>query len=529
MKRTNGTAPATLSAVRCAIYTRKSTEEGLEREFNTLDAQRESGEAYVKSQQHEGWVCLPDRYDDGGFTGGNLDRPAVRRLLADIEAGKVDSVVVYKVDRLSRSLLDFAKMLETFDRNKVSFVSVTQQINSATSIGRLMLNVLLSFAQFEREIISERTRDKIAATRRRGKWSGGPPLLGYDIDPRGSRILVNEEEAVRVRSIFALYLEHESLLPVVRELERRGWTNKRWKTRAGHESGGGGITKSALHRLLTNPVYAGKIRYKQEVHAGEQPALVDAATFEKVQALLRRNGRTGGAQVRNQFGSLLKGMLRCACCDCAMTPAHSTKNRTRRYRYYVCTNAQKRGWDKCPSKSVPVAEIEQFVLDRIKCVGKDPAVLKATIAQAREQDEARMVELESERRDVDRNLTRLQAEERHLVRPPGVAGDEVALARMAEVQERIRQAESRLGRVRKLAADLRREWLDEDDLSRALSVFDPVWESLTPHEQTRILQLLVARVDYDGAKGRIAITFQPTGIQTLADELAEQQLKEQRA
>jgi site-specific DNA recombinase len=207
-------------AVRCAIYTRKSSEEGLEQEFNSLDAQRESGEAYIKSQEHEGWECLPTHYDDGGFTGGNMERPALKRLLADIEAGKVDCVVVYKVDRLSRSLLDFALMMGTFETHGISFVSVTQQFNTASSVGRLVLNVLLSFAQFEREIISERTRDKIAAARRKGKWAGGHPILGYDVDPRGFRLVVNEDEAVRVRAIFELYLELRAMIPAVEELER---------------------------------------------------------------------------------------------------------------------------------------------------------------------------------------------------------------------------------------------------------------------------------------------------------------------
>src|SRR5262245_2012527 len=229
---------ASVSRIRCAIYTRKSTEEGLEQEFNSLDAQRESGEAYIKSQSSEGWECLADRYADGGFTGGNMDRPALRRLLADIEASKVDCVVCYKVDRLSRSLLDFARLMETFDKHSVSFVAVTQQINTATSMGRLMLNVLMSFAQFEREIISERTRDKIAAARRKGKWAGGHPLLGYDIDPQRFKLIVNQDEARRVRTIFELYLEHQALIPVVQELGRRRWLNKRWTTRKGRERGG---------------------------------------------------------------------------------------------------------------------------------------------------------------------------------------------------------------------------------------------------------------------------------------------------
>src|SRR5688572_9313884 len=210
--------------IRCAIYTRKSTEEGLEQAFNSLDAQRESGEACVAAQRHEGWVCLPDRYDDGGFSGGNIERPALRRLLADIEAGKVDCVVVYKVDRLSRSLMDFARIMQVFEARSVSFVSVTQQFNTTHSMGRLTLNILLSFAQFEREIIGERIRDKISAQRRKGKWTGGAPVLGYDVDRSGPspRLVVNAQEAARVREMFRLYLEKESLLAVVTTLREKG-------------------------------------------------------------------------------------------------------------------------------------------------------------------------------------------------------------------------------------------------------------------------------------------------------------------
>src|SRR5712692_9033382 len=265
----------TRTNIRCAIYTRKSTEEGLEQEFNSLDAQRESGEAFIKSQ---GWLCLPDHYDDGGCTGGNMDRPALQRLLKAIAAGAIDSVVVYKVDRLSRSLLDFAKMMETFEQHRVAFVSVTQQFNTATSMGRLVLHILLSFAQFEREIIAERTRDKIAAARRKGKWAGGMPLLGYDVEPRGSKLVVNAAEAQRVRAIFTLYLQHEGLVPVVGELQRRGWRNKRWRTRKGSLRGGKPLRGNTLHQLLTNVTYRGQIRYKQETHAGEHASIVDPST-----------------------------------------------------------------------------------------------------------------------------------------------------------------------------------------------------------------------------------------------------------
>jgi site-specific DNA recombinase len=508
--------------VRCAIYTRKSTEEGLEQEFNSLDAQRESAEAFVKSQAHEGWSCLPDRYDDGGFTGGNMDRPALKRLLADIEAGKIDCVVVYKVDRLSRSLLDFARMMQVFEQQRVSFVSVTQQFNTATSMGRLVLNVLLSFAQFEREIISERTRDKIAATRRRGKWAGGMPLLGYDVDPKGSRLLVNADEAQRVRAIFELYLEHESLLPVVQELAKRGLTNKRWQTKKGPERGGRPFTKTSLHRLLTNIAYVGKVRYKQETHDGEQPAIVDPGVFQRVQAILQRNARTGGAPVRNQFGALLKGLLRCVPCGCAMTPAHSCKG-AKRYRYYTCTSAQKRGWQTCPSKSIPAAEIERLVVGQIQCIGRDPALLHEVLEQARQQDAARTSELETEQRGLERDLGSWHGEIRKLsgqLRPGEDNG--VLIARLADLQERIGLVEGRVQKIREQIKGVRDQLLDEDEAALALSVFEPVWEALTPTEQARVVGLLVERVDYDGAQGNVSITFHSTGIKTLARQLAEQ-------
>src|SRR5919201_683632 len=239
-RKTNSSAAC---PVRCAVYTRKSTEEGLDSDFNSLDAQREAAEAYILSQAQAGWRCLPTRYDDGGYTGSNLDRPALQRLLADIRAGQIDCVVTQRVDRLSRSLLDFAKLMVAFEQHQVAFVSVTQHFNSATSMGRLVLNVLLSFAQFERELIAERTRDKMAAARRKGKWAGGVPILGYDVDARTKKLVVNEAEAGRVRTIFELYLEYRCLLPVVEDLAWRGGCPKQTVTRQGHVRGGRPITK----------------------------------------------------------------------------------------------------------------------------------------------------------------------------------------------------------------------------------------------------------------------------------------------
>jgi site-specific DNA recombinase len=512
-------AAATLPLVRCAIYTRKSTEEGLEQEFNSLDAQRESAEAFIRSQTHEGWTCLPQRYDDGGYTGGNMERPALQRLLTDIAAGQIDLVVTYKVDRLSRSLLDFAKMMETFEQHGVSFVSITQQFNSATSMGRLVLNVLLSFAQFEREIIAERTRDKMAATRRKGKWSGGTPVLGYDLDPRGRRLHVNDHEAERVRAIFALYLEHQALLPVVQELARRGWVGKCWQTRKGRHRGGRPFTKTSLYRLLTNVLYAGQVRYKDEIHPGEQPALIDTDTFGRVQALLRSHGPDVGPPSQQRFTALLKGLLRCVPCDCAMTPAHTTRKGGVRYRYYTCVHAQKSGWQTCPSKSIPAQPIEQLVIEQIQRLGRDPLVLEQMLTQVRQQDEARMAEWESERVGLERDLLRGQSEVRKLLAEVGSGtSGSGAVTRLAELQARLGQIEQRLTRLRGQREAWQQERLDEAAATEALSALLPAWPTMTPNEQARVVRLLVSRVDYDGQHGKASITFQPLGLKTLAGE-----------
>ncbi|WP_197532948.1 recombinase family protein [Symmachiella macrocystis] len=319
---------------------------------------------------------MPTEYADGGFSGGDMDRPGLKRLMADIEADRIECVVVYKVDRLSRSLLDFASMMQVFEQHGISFVSVTQQFNTTHSMGRLTLNILLSFAQFEREMISERTRDKMATARRKGKYAGGPPILGYDII--NTKLVINEIEALQIRQIFELYLEHEGLLPTIAKIDQRGWKTKRWTTKKGKTRGGRRFDKTSLHKQLTNVAFIGQVRHKEAVYEGEHEAIVDQEIFRRVQELLRKNHRNGGRDVRNRFGALLKGLLHCAPCGCRMTPSHVVKNKTKRYRYYVCTNAQKRGYGECPPKSVPAGEIERFVVDQIRAIGRDPGLVAAT-------------------------------------------------------------------------------------------------------------------------------------------------------
>ncbi|WPZ04150.1 recombinase family protein [Blastomonas marina] len=317
--------------LRCAIYTRKSTEEGLEKEFNSLDAQHEACAAYILSQAHEGWTRLADRYDDGGCSGGNMERPALKRLLADVAAGQVDVVVVYKIDRLTRSLADFAKIVDTFDAADCSFVSVTQSFNTTSSMGRLTLNVLLSFAQFEREVAAERIRDKIAASKKRGMWMGGPVPLGYEVQNRKLRVV--EKEAETVRDIMRRYLKSDGVPSLVDELERVGIVSKRRKMRDGSIKGGTPFRRGALAHLLSNRIYLGQITHKGHAYDGEHAAIVNEGLFEQVQKRLaeHRSGQHRKAQKAEL--SILVGRIFDEHCR-PMSPCH-TSNHGKRYRYYA--------------------------------------------------------------------------------------------------------------------------------------------------------------------------------------------------
>ena len=366
--------------VRSAIYTRKSSEEGLEQEFNSLHAQREACEAYVASQRHEGWVPVPHHYDDGGISGGTLERPALQRLLADVEAGRIDVVVVYKVDRLSRSLMDFAKLVDVFERRGVSFVSITQQFNTTTSMGRLTLNILLSFAQFEREVIGERIRDKFAASRKKGMWMGGNPPLGYDI--RNRKLVVNETEAALVRHIFERFTKIGSATKLVRLLDAEGYRTKSWTTLAGKEHLGRPLDKGYLYRLLNNRVYLGEAVHKGVSHPGEHEAIVPRGLWDKVHAILSVNARTRANRTRATTPAPLKGLIRCAEHGCAMTPSH-TRKKGKQYRYYVCMHATKNGSDTCSVRSVPAGEIEDAVISQVRALLRTPEMVARTARAAR--------------------------------------------------------------------------------------------------------------------------------------------------
>jgi site-specific DNA recombinase len=346
------------------VYTRKSTEEGLEQEFNSLDAQREACEAYVSSQRAEGWLLVPDRYDDGGFSGATLERPALKRLLADVEAQKVDVVVVYKIDRLSRALMDFAKLVEVFDRNEVTFVSVTQSFNTTTSMGRLTLNILLSFAQFEREVIGERIRDKFAASRRKGIWMGGWAPLGYDIKDR--KLIINDRESDLVRSIFTRFARGVPAQQLIKAL-----ANKQGKP----------IDKGYLYRVLNNRVYLGEAVHKGTSHPGEHAPIIEQALWDRAHDLISGSPRTRAARQLGRTPALLKGLI-FGPTGAAMTPTHTRKG-GKLYRYYVCQRLLRTGQTPSPIRRVPAAQVEEAVIKQIRKLVQTPEMIVATWRAAR--------------------------------------------------------------------------------------------------------------------------------------------------
>jgi site-specific DNA recombinase len=355
--------------VRCAIYTRKSSEEGLDQEFNSLQAQREACEAFITSQRHEGWVCLRTGYDDGGFSGATMGRPALQRLLADITAGRVDIVVVYKIDRLTRSLADFAKIVEILDARSASFVSVTQQFNTTTSMGRLTLNVLLSFAQFEREVIGERIRDKIAASKKKGMWMGGVPPLGYRVQDR--KLVIVDGEAETVRAIFRRYAELGSVRLLKAELEAQGRKSKSWTSAAGRVIGGKPFSRGALYLMLQNRTYRGEIVHKGQSHPSEHPPIIDHPLWDAVQMRLAGNTAERNSGRPTDQPSLLTGMLFDAEGN-RMTPSHAVKQGAR-YRYYVSRpRITQDQHESATALRIPAAEIEHFVTSRMRQWLLDP-------------------------------------------------------------------------------------------------------------------------------------------------------------
>lgn len=504
----------TQSLMRAAIYTRKSTEEGLEQEYNSLDAQREAAESYICSQRHEGWIALDDRYDDGGFTGGNLDRPALQRLLRDIEDGKIDILVCYKVDRLSRSLLDFTKLIEILDRNNVSFVSVTQNFQTTTSMGRLTLNILLSFAQFERELIGERVRDKIAGAKRKGKYTGGPPLFGYNVDTENHKLIVNPEEAETVRNIFKRYTQVSSGLTIAKELNEHGITRKSWTTIKGIHRQGSSWNAKQIYELLNNRTYLGETKHKEKTYPGEHDAIIPQSLWDNVQSLIVHN--PSGNRRRDVVPALLRGIIRCGHCGCTLTVSY-TKRKGKMYRYYVCSTAAKMGYDSCPIRTISAGEVEQAVVGQLRVIFNSPEIVAQTYLQATLHEATEIARLQKEKTDQELRLLHLRERISDLA-VSGQSDDDTrneirSLGRdVEEVQIVLRTINSEL-----LIMEPRR--ITEDDVAQSLKKLDPIWNELFPTEQRRIVQLLVdgVTISTEGLDVRI----RTDGLHSLVTELMD--------
>jgi site-specific DNA recombinase len=501
---------------RCAIYTRKSTSVGLDQDFNSLDAQREACIAYVARQP--GWTLIDAAYDDGGFTGANVERPAFQRLLADIDAGQIDVVVVYKVDRLSRSLLDFAQMMERFNVAGTSFVSVTQNFSTADAMGRLTLNMLMSFAEFEREMISERTRDKISASRRKGKWTGGPVPLGYTVENK--RLVADELEAVLIREIFALYHEHRSSLVVTRMLNERQLAMKRRHTGGGHARPPRRWTTNDVLRVLKNPIYAGYMASGDELFEGEHSALVERSVFARTQALLSGATTDRTAAVRNPE-YLLRGVLRCARCGAPFTAASTTLGRAT-HRYYRCATRDKQGKEACPSQPLPAGAIESYVVDRLRDATLDGALAAEVTESVRARVAARREDLALERRKLPTQIADVAAELRRTLETSATVtgpAQRVVDARLQHASDHLARAESRLAAVERELAALEAIEVEASWVADRLAEFHQIWDVLTPENRGRLLRAVVERVEVDEPANQIKLFFADLGAGVSAPAL----------
>ena len=517
MTRGQQAAVASLPEVaKCAIYTRVSTMEQTTLKYGSLEAQEEICQNYIAIRAADPamermWVHA-ETYSDPGLSGGTLDRPELQRLLADVVAGKIHVIICYKVDRISRSIGQFYQVWNLLEQHGVDFASATQSLDTATSQGKLMMNLLLSFGQFEREQIGERTRDKIAASKRRGQWTGGRVVLGYNAVDK--KLVVDDLEAVVVREIFSLYIQHRSALTVAQLLNESGRRTKRYRTARGHTQKGRTWDKPAVLRVLKNPIFAGYIPLGDELHEGEHEAIVDRDTFHRVQALLDEHKKSGNRRGRNP-DYLLTGLLRCGSCGSAMTTA-STTTRGKLYRYYRCCRQGKEGGESCPSKQLPASAIEDFVVERIREAASDPSLVADVSAKLQQRVQHRRQELHVERKALPTAIAALSVEANALV--DTLAGSTGTARRMLEERvealgQQLSQHESRLAEVQRALAALKQTEIEGRWVAETLGRFDTVWDSLTPENRLRLVRALVRRVVVDEAENEVSVEMVDLGAE----------------
>ncbi len=511
----------------CAIYTRKSTDENLGGDFTSLDSQREYCQAFIKSREAEGWRVYPIEYNDPGFTGGNMDRPGLKKLLADARLGKFQAVVSYKYDRLSRNTKDFIHILETFDRHGIVYLSVTQPIDTSSSVGRLMRSILVEFSQFERELISERTRDKRAAMAKKGKWPGGQPVLGYDIHPDTKKLVVNETEAKQVRLMYETYLRTKSLSQTAIALNKQGLRMKRWTTREGLARGGRRFNKGNLDYVLRNPVYTGKIRHKSDVHAGEHKPIVDSDIFERAVRQLASNGQKNKSPNQDKHQFLLRGLVRCGTCGRQMTPNFAYA-KGRKYFYYKCVSVNKLDKSACTTKSAPAREVEKLVLDRLGFLGKNQAVVDQVVKRAREMTSSELPDKQRERTRLIAEIGRAEAEVSNITailaaQGPSAPQFRALMDRLGERQGNREELETRVQKLDAEIVELESRQIDADLIRRNLENFSRYFPRLTPQHQKELMTLLVQEIIYNPAASKMRLTLRPLpdlGFQVVGDRVS---------
>ncbi len=484
----------------CAIYTRKSTDENLDSGFTSLDAQKEYCESFVKSREGEGWRVFPVDYNDPGFSGGNMDRPALKRLLMDAKQAKFHVVVCYKYDRLSRNTKDFLHILDIFDKHGAAFVSGTQPIDTTSSVGRLMRSILMDFAQFERELISERTKDKRAAMAKKGKWPGGYPVLGYDYNPETKSLDVNSKEAKTVREMFETYLQTKSLSAAAKILNAKGCRLKEWVTKGGNKKGGRRFIKTNLSYLLRNPIYTGTVRHGDQLYDGEHDAILDEDIFNRVQRQLAKNGEKNKSPNQDKHNFLLRGLVRCACCRSQMSP-NFAYSKGKKYFYYKCVSVNKMDKDACKVGSVSARELEKLVVERLGFLGRSEMVVKQIVERAQRSSIDKLGPKKQEKSLLAAELGKTDGEARNLVSvlaEKGVASEKYRfiMDRLGELEEKAKELKAKIERTDQEIQDLEQRQINADVIRHNLLTFSKVFNRLSPIKQRELTALLVQEVVY---------------------------------
>ncbi len=491
-----------------AIYARKSTDARLEQEVNSISVQCAAAQSYVESQRHLGWYCIEEELCDNNQGGATLDRPALRRLMELIEKGAVKVVVVNRLDRISRSLSQFLELMAFFEENGVSLVSVTQNINTSDAMGRLMLQIIMSFAEFERELIRDRVTERMHAARKKGRFIGGRPVLGYNIKPEGRALEVDELEAIRVREIFSLYIELRAVKAVVLELRKREWKNKRWMTKEGTIAGGSNFTVSTLYSLLKNPIYTGKVSLKGMLYEGKHEGIVDSETFDQVQTILASNDLTKGNRNRNSHDALLKGLLKCKSCNAAFVHTGS-KKKSKYYRYYTCSTKRLNGAHTCPSPSIPAGEIESLVTEQLMSIGSNPKLQEMVYSQLAEAMNAKQVASAQTKTTASQQLKRITKE---LVSSRKFGASEPLTLHLEQKQQ---EAEKALENAEKES-----NWHkpSKEEIITAVRDMAGLWPTFSEGEKCAFVKTLLRQVEYDTIEGSITLHFNDEGFIPSANE-----------